>query len=78
MGEGLISPHINSLHLLGTDDGPRVGPVLLLLSQKKLFEYGNKKMLAEYCKLLSSLQQWEHACKAHTNFFRPRNYTELT
>lgn len=50
MGEELLSPHTNSLHLLGTDDGPTVGPVLLLHSQKQLSEDGNKKMLAEYCK----------------------------
>lgn len=47
---GLISPHTNSLHLFGTDDGPTVGPVLLLHSQKQLSEGGNKKMLVEYCK----------------------------
>lgn len=47
---GLLSPHTNSLHLLGTDDGPTVGPVLLLHSQKQLSEDGNKKMLVEYCK----------------------------
>lgn len=48
MGEGLLSPHTSSLHLLGTDDDPTVGPVLH--SQKQLSEDGNKKMLAEYCK----------------------------
>lgn len=67
MGEGLISPHTNSLHLLETDGGPTVGPVLLLHSQKQLYEDGNKKMLAEYCKWLLSLQEWEHASRAHTN-----------
>lgn len=75
MREGLITPHTNSLHLLGIDDGPTAGPVLLLHSPKQLSEDGNKKMLAEYCKRLSSLQEWEHASRAHTNFFSPRNYT---
>lgn len=46
-------------------------------TQKQLSEDKNRKMLAEYCKWLSSLQEREHASRAHPSFFSPRNYTEL-
>lgn len=72
MGEGLISPHTNSLHLLGTDDGPTVSLVCCCTLRNNYLKLGIKRCLqntANYC-----LHFKNGNMPAHTNFFRPMNY----